>query len=328
MGCSNKPNYETSWEKYISQLEQVLNQKSKKDSLKMLSQPKLRPEQLSDTRVGVTEISILRKCGLFSLATKRNSLLGKQMMHSQRFLYEWQIITLLINCRGKIPSSSAQLNEIIDSKKQDLMKSVYNLLFLSREAKELRIVSETTSTETIQSFNIYKDEILYLREILLSALNYESPSITKIKIFEENLKIWAATHIHGILKYRVRLANLYLKRAIELQELAIESDAICPNKNIISSSNNYRLLVNSFYKTQIHTELVDLMKKLNEIEVLWRPLVDKIQNTPHNEYELIALVINDNPEYIIQLKARIRKNTQLIQRIFDYCNLGSLTPIV
>jgi hypothetical protein len=94
---------------------------------------RLRQQVLEVFDLGLIDFLSLQQCELGFLVGNKNSILGKVMPNSQRFLYEVRVIEALNECASGSISLQQKLKRVAIVKQAELNKAYANVLFNSKE---------------------------------------------------------------------------------------------------------------------------------------------------------------------------------------------------
>ncbi len=94
---------------------------------------RMKQQLLTQFDLGLIDFLSLQQCELGFLVANKNSILGKVMPNSQRFLYEVHVIKALNECDKGSASLQKKLKQIASNKRVELSKAYANALFNSDE---------------------------------------------------------------------------------------------------------------------------------------------------------------------------------------------------
>lgn len=147
LGCGQEKSPRAMLEDYASRVEYVLEtQPVRPAGPPLVSYPSHRERRLEieEVRVDLLDAFALRKCGLLTLISERNSITGKVMPASQRLIYEVRFLTALRECPDRLLSLGDDDGELLQlvrttiaSKERDLKKVFWAATFDGPEMQKV-----------------------------------------------------------------------------------------------------------------------------------------------------------------------------------------------
>ncbi len=138
-GCDSRFNTEAILTKYVTDLSrsQFFSLSAAPDPIVPISLPPLhdRQQALTQFDIGLLDFLSLQQCDVGAVAGRKNSILGKVMPDSQRFLYELDIIRAIESCDIKSDALSDELQLVAKTKQLELPKAFSNAIFNGAESK-------------------------------------------------------------------------------------------------------------------------------------------------------------------------------------------------
>lgn len=191
-----------------------------------ISLPALRDRQqdLSTFDISLLDFLSLQQCDIGIVVGRKNSILGRVMPSSQRFLYELDIIRAIESCKINDDVLAIELQRVAQKKRIELPIAFGNAIFNGEESKELFSLSN--------GFFPFNDTIQNQQE-LLNALNRlvdikehlaDLPNVSG-DVFENDLKVLMNSEYAGKLLYTLAQVTRYLTQIAN--EIATLDKGIC-----------------------------------------------------------------------------------------------------
>lgn len=185
---------------------------------------RFRQQPLTKFDIGLLDFLSLQQCDVGVIAGRKNSILGKVMTDSQRFLYELDIIRAIESCDLKESELSATLRSVAQQKRRELPKAFGNALFNGKESEAFFSLSNgfvplNYSTAEQQELLDALGRLVVIGEQLSSLPKVESV------IFEGDLKILMDSEYAGRLLYSLMQLTEYLKGVSGV--IAHQGDEVC-----------------------------------------------------------------------------------------------------
>lgn len=211
-GCDSRFKPETILSGYVTDLNRSQSLSIYSPAIVMpMSLPSLRDRQkmLSTFDIGLLDFLSLQYCDIGMVAGKKNSILGKVMPDSQRFLYELDIIRAIESCDIKNVNLAKELSLMAQKKRLELPVAFGNALFNGAEGKAFFSVSNGFIPLDFSSAD---------QQALLSALHRlvdigkglsDLPKV-EADVFEGDLKILMDSEYAGRLLYTLSQMTRYL----------------------------------------------------------------------------------------------------------------------
>ena len=166
-------------------------------------------QELSEFDIGLLDFLSLQQCDVGAVAGQRNSILGKVMPPSQRFLYEVDIIRAIESCPINDDELQRKLLKVALQKRQELTTALANAVFndSGREA----LFSLSNGYLPLDYSTAHNQALLSaLQRLLVIAEQLERlPTIDKTQ-FEQDLKTLTDSEYIGRLVYSVAQVTEYL----------------------------------------------------------------------------------------------------------------------
>lgn len=272
---------------------------------------------LSQFDVSVLDFLSLQYCDVGTLAGKRNSILGKVMSDSQRFLYELDIIRAIESCEIEDKKLLAELRDIAQKKRLELPVAFGNAIFNGEEAAAFFSLSNgflpiNYSTENQQDLLSALNRLVTIGESLADL------PIVDHSIFESDLKILMDSEYGGKLLYSLSQVIRYLMSvSSNMDSLGRE---VCGQPIVYLKQQFERHYVKKIqpYMGRLNSSaynVLPLLKRLMDLSVLGNEMKGFL-----NQFSLITLT---SVWYRYHSASLI--HAQHWSRIFQFCSV-SLRP--
>ena len=212
--CDTRFNAESVLSQYVADLNRSQFFSAPSSSVDMPSSlPSARYRQLSLSQfdIGLLDFLSLQQCDVGIVAGRKNSILGKVMPDSQRFLYELDIIRAIESCDISNDSLSKELNAIAQKKRQELPKAFGNALFNGEESEAFFSLSNGYLPLNYSTAE-QQEMIDALNRLLVIGENMADLPLVDAAVFEGDLKILMDSEYAGRLLYSLAHISHYLNR--------------------------------------------------------------------------------------------------------------------
>ncbi|UTW01646.1 DUF3080 domain-containing protein [Marinomonas rhizomae] len=211
-GCDTRFKAEDVLSEYVTDLNRSQFVSLSSPAMAMpISLPASRDRQQSLTQfdIGLLDFLSLQQCDVGIVAGRKNSILGKVMPDSQRFLYELDIIRAIESCDINNESLSKELNQIAQKKRLELPKAFGNALFNGAESEAFFGLSNgylplNYSTAEQQALLDALNRLLDIGE------NLADLPLIDANVFEGDLKVLMDSEYAGRLLYSLARIASYL----------------------------------------------------------------------------------------------------------------------
>ncbi|TYL49379.1 DUF3080 domain-containing protein [Marinomonas sp. IMCC 4694] len=165
-----------------------------------LPSARYRQQTLTQFDIGLLDFLSLQQCDVGVVVGKKNSILGKVMPDSQRFLYELDIIRAIESCDIKNDALAAELLSVAQKKRDELPAALGNAIFNGAESEAFFSLSNGF---------LPLDYTTSEQQLLLDALNrlvniaeslHGLPDVDAV-VFEGDLKVLMDSEYAGRLLY-------------------------------------------------------------------------------------------------------------------------------
>ncbi|TDO98212.1 DUF3080 domain-containing protein [Marinomonas balearica] len=234
----------------------------------LISLPNLRDRvlPLSQFDIGLLDFLSLQRCEVGVIAGEKNSILGRVMPTSQRFVYELKIIKAIESCSVGNESLINELNIIAKAKRTELPNAFSNALWAGEEAEAFFSLSNgmiPMSPELSQ----YQELIRALEGLVIIKNDLQSlPNVTS-KAFEAHMKAVLDSEYGG--KLLVTLKELvssleYIAKAVESIH-ANSSNCQAPVRYLKQQFTKYYVTIIQPYMARINRVAYQVLPYINEL---------------------------------------------------------------
>ena len=170
-----------------------------------------RKQTLSQFDIGLLDFLSLQQCDVGAVAGRKNSILGRVMPDSQRFLYELDIIRAIESCDVKDENLAKSLHHVAQQKRLELPVAFGNAVFNGEEIDAFFSLSNgflplNYSTENQQELLNALNRLIFIGKHLT-----ELPLVDG-DVFENDLKILMNSEYGGRLLYSLSRISSYLNQ--------------------------------------------------------------------------------------------------------------------
>lgn len=268
-GCDSRYQAQTMFDAYISDLN-----RSDRLSIELTSAPELLPlpslrerkVELSQFDVGLLDFLSLQRCEVGALAGQRNSILGKVMPTSQRFVYELDIIRAIGSCEIEDDELRATLYNVRDVKTLELSAAFSNMLWAGEETATYFSLANgylPVSPESSQYQQLI-GALQHLSSIEASLMSV--PNVTSEQI-EADMKAVYESEYLGKWLYSVSHISEYLDIVAQNIERLAYDESVC--------GAPIRFLRQQFESHYIE-RLQPYMARINRVAYLVMPLTEQL----------------------------------------------------
>lgn len=322
VGCDRRFAPQNLFESYLNDLNRSEYIQIEFDSdVPLLPIPSLRARQmaLSQFDVGLLDFLSLQQCDVGILAGQRNSILGRVMATSQRFVYELAIIHAIRSCEIENTELATKLTNIAQVKTSELPMALSNMLWAGEETEALFSLANGYLAIS-PSESQYQELIVALQHLKrVSDSLSEIPHVTSAQVEADMKAIYESEYL-GKLLYSIAHIRYYLEKTSMALEPLSKSQDVC------GAPLNF--LKQQFEKHYINV-LQPYMARINQVAYQVLPIVQKLGvQSPINDSEWRDFIgqfdMNAaNSEWQRYLMAS-REHGRAWSRIFSVCgeNVG------
>ena len=318
---------------YSQRIQNVVGNKNQKPYTSSLKPyPRRRHIKLHDTdkRISFLDFFTLDQCGLQNLIANRNSALGKQMLKSQKLLYEHQLALTLTTCinQQKLLNNPNEdfinkLYEIRDAKANDLSIAYWNGVFASKEIQNH--FSFSTGPLDINK-NLQPMLQLYALKFLnnLNSRLGTSSTLTSEEM-EVHYHILSNRQYGGELLQSMDLLAFYLNEIGTSLNKLTRSNTFCSQNSSKQKAAVLNNIFNKFYVGKIQPYLARVHKESHNWLTILEELVSQhpIKATAFRSYYEYQLNPIKKTSTFARLNSANTRHVKAWQMLFDKCNVSS-----
>lgn len=228
-----------------------------------------RQQELSQFDVGLLEFLSLQRCDVGALAGQRNSILGRVMPTSQRFVYELDIIRAIRSCDISDQELKTKLLHIAQVKERELPKALANVLWAGEETQALFTMANGF-LPMAPEHSQYQDLRLALQDLVHIANQLDAiPKITSTRL-ENDMKAIYESEYMGKLLYSIIHIRLYLEAVTQaVKELDNRSSSdVCgaPLNFIRKQFERHYVQVLQPYMARINQVAYDVLPLMQQLQ--------------------------------------------------------------
>lgn len=235
-----------------------------------------RQQNLTQFDIGLLDFLSLQQCDVGIVAGRKNSILGKVMPDSQRFLYELDIIRAIESCDIKNESLSEELHKIAQQKRLELPMAFGNALFNGAESEAF--FSLSNGFLPLNYSTSEQQELLdSLNRLVVVGENLANLPVIDPSIFEGDLKILMDSEYAGRLLYSLARISSYLD--LVASEVSLLDGSICgaPMIYLKQQFEAHYVKVIQPYIGRINSGAYQVLPLLNKLFELGEPLSRDMQ---------------------------------------------------
>jgi hypothetical protein len=237
--------------------------------------PSLRYRQqvLSQFDIGLLDFLSLQQCDVGIVAGKRNSILGKVMPDSQRFLYELDIIRAIESCDISNQSLSKELRQIAQKKRLELPIAFGNALFNGVESDAF--FSLSNGFLPLDYSTAQQQELLSsLNRLVAIGENLKDLPVVDANVFEGDLKTLMDSEYAGRLLYSLEQITEYLN--LVSNQIGMLDEKVCgaPITYLKQQFEIHYVDIIQPYMGRINASAYQVLPALNRLVEISAPLTD------------------------------------------------------
>ena len=186
-----------------------------------------RANSLSTFDVSLLEFLSLQQCDVGIVAGRKNSILGRVMADSQRFLYEMDIIRAIESCPIEDEELAQTLGKVAQQKRTELPKAFANAIFNGAESEAFFSLSNGFLPLT---YTTADQQALINALTQLVALGKQMQTLPELSSeqFEQNLKAMMDSEYAGRLLYSLVQIRVHLTSVGEQIQMLTAEDCGAP----------------------------------------------------------------------------------------------------
>lgn len=274
-----------------------------------------RQQALTQFDVSILDFLSLQQCDVGFLAGEKNSVLGRVMPSSQRFLYEINIIRAIESCSIENVQLATRLDEIAKVKREELPMAFSNAVFNGAEGQAFFSLSNgfIPLSNSLANYQPLLASLGHIRQIgeHLSAL----PRVEG-KTFEADLKNLSDSEYAGQLIYSLAQLARFLTAVSKVIE-DLPSDLCGPPLTFLTQQfERHYIKVIQPYMARVNSAAYRILPLIEQISALGSPLPRALE-----EY-LSLLSVTQEDSLWQQYQQASQRHALAWSRLFQRCDVG------
>lgn len=289
--------------------------------------------ELSDVRIGLTDLVSLERCGLEELVAERNSGLGKVMQPSQQLLYEHRLLGLARDCVDTLrahpqrdPELLETLREVVAVKEGDMPRTYWNATFASPEmAEHLSLAVAPLALEIDMDVQPQLEALYYLRDLRVglgrSATEVVSPEL------EGHYAQLRNGRYGGQLLQSMDALRYHLQDVADVLSQRQSERPLCPQGIPTPRAEVLQNIFRKFYSGQVQPYMARVHREGRAWIEAVGALADQQETMPQAfvSYREAALSPHNAAAPWPQFVAAINRHTRTWQSVFASCGMQPLS---
>ncbi|MEO9273697.1 DUF3080 family protein [Marinomonas sp. 5E14-1] len=269
-GCDTRFKAETTLSDYVQDLNRSQFFSTETPAIVMpnrLPPKRLRQLDLSAFDIGLLDFLSLQQCGVGAVAGKKNSILGKVMPDSQRFLYELDIIRAIESCEVTDRELAESLYQVAQKKRLELPIAFGNAIFQGEESDAF--FSLSNGFLPLNYSKEHQQELLNaLNHLIVIGENLESLPVVDGDRFENDLKALLNSEYAGRLLYSLSRITSYLNQ-VSKETSALDQKACgAPMAYLSQQFERHYVKALQPYMGRINSSAYEVLPLLNRLAEL------------------------------------------------------------
>lgn len=276
---------------------------------------RVRQQRLSSFDIGLLDFLSLQKCDVGAVAGKKNSILGKVMPDSQRFLYELDIIRAIESCEIADEELAKSLRNVAQQKRLELPIAFGNAIFQGEESDAFFSLSNGFLPLNFSTEH-HQDLIDALNRLIVIGHNLDALPAVDGSVFENDLKILLESEYAGRLLYSLSRITHYLNSVSD--NVAVLEDEVCgpPMAYLTEQFERHYIFTLQPYMGRINSSAYAVLPLLNQLAKL-----GKVSNETGAFMQQFSLTNMDNSLWL-KYQAASQKHAEQWSRILRLCNIA------
>lgn len=235
-----------------------------------------RQKALSVYDISLLDFLSLQQCDVGFLVGKKNSVLGRVMPNSQRFLYEIEIVRAIENCHIADKGLVEALSHVAAVKRRELSIAFANAVFNGNEASEFFSLSNGFLPME-NSIENYQPLLASLRSLKNIGQNLTLLPHLKGETFENNLKALADSEYAGQLLYSLAQLTRYLN-AVSVSIESLKADICGPSAIFLQQQfKQHYVKIIQPYMAKINSSAYQVLPIIEDVSVSSAPLSEVLR---------------------------------------------------
>ncbi|AEF55867.1 DUF3080 family protein [Marinomonas posidonica] len=277
-------------------------------------QARYRRNTLSEFDVSLIDFLSLQRCDIGIVAGRKNSILGRVMLDSQRFLYEIDIVRAIESCSIDDSALEKELMAVAQQKRIELPKAFGNAIFNGDESEAFFSLSNgflplNYSTAKQQSL------LNALTRFVKIGSDVEALPVIQSDVFEQDLKHLMDSEYAGRLLFSLMYIRRYLDQVTAQVSQLSEKDCGAP-------VNYLKQQFEVHYVKQVQPYMGRLSQSAYQVLPLLNELVELSHLTPEmrvffKQYDMTS----DQSEWQ-QYQIASQRHAKAWSALFHVCGMG------
>lgn len=293
--------------------------------------PRRRDIKLPDTvgNISFVEFLSLDQCGLQRLIADRNSVLGKQMLNSQRLLYEHKLSLTLETCINEQRNAKGidkhfikKLIKIKEAKATDLDIAYWNGTFASKEIHN-HFSFSSGPLDINQHLNSQSQlsALRYLNDLSSTLGKFDSIISEEM---EGHYQALSERHYGGELLQAMDLLAFHLYATANAVNETAHANDFCSDGKTREKAQILKNIFEKFYVGKIQPYLSRVHKESS----IWLTIIEKMLGQHHTQSEILLnyykkqLDPKQNTSAIARLTSANTDHINAWKKLFEKCNIS------
>ncbi|NLQ17622.1 DUF3080 domain-containing protein [Marinomonas sp. M1K-6] len=235
-----------------------------------------RRQALSQFDIGLLDFLSLQQCDVGIVAGKKNSILGKVMPDSQRFLYELDIIRAIESCDIQNDELSKELQYVAQQKRVELPIAFGNAIFNGVESEAFFSLSNGFLPLNY-STALQQEMLSALNRLLVIGENLAALPVIDAHVFESDLKILMDSEYAGRLLYSLTQMTGYLNQVS--RQIGGLDEGVCgaPMRYLKQQFEANYVQIIQPYMGRVNASAYQVLPLINRLAVSSAPLSGDMQ---------------------------------------------------
>lgn len=278
--------------------------------------------------ISIREFMSLRECELHSVIAKRNSLIGKVAVSSQRLFNDLEILDtgpvclLKLEATGKA-SLAKKLREFLNIKKEGLGASLWQAILGAQENAKFwsPVVPPDDYPNTLNHESIVNIAALYEFVESVKSGRYQY-SQSEIDTIEKHLGVLRHGDGGQLLQQYAELVDA-LDRANSAIDQRLERP-LCVNNKPSSQARYFQNVVNTFFVANVQSWAVALNRRYQQLMPTYRQLEQALSSGAPLSYREWA---KQRDQLMSKARQATKDHATRIQQLFTQCGLTAGRPL-
>lgn len=276
--------------------------------------PRERQQALTQFDISLLDFLSLQRCDVGFLAGLRNSVLGRVMQNSQRFLYEVNIIRAIESCHIKSQTLMNELKLVARTKRTELSFAFSNALWGGEESAAFFSLSNGFLPLSFSVANI-SSLVSSLRYLFDTGSHLQDLPLIESSSFENNLKVVEDSEYGGRLLYTLPQITRYLNAVSE--QIMTLNNRVCgaPVQFLRKQFEVHYIRELQPYMARVNATAYQVLPYIEELQKLMLPLPDSLSLF----FEQLSLT--DKTSVWLRYQKASRQHAMAWSRLFQLCSV-------